>query len=158
MHKLLNKKAPQFTLGCPDDVPVRLSSFKGEYVVLYFYPRDNTPGCTIEAQDFTRLKKKFQENNAVIIGISTDSCSCHQKFMSDQKLNILLLSDDKKEAHKKYGTWGKKSFMGKEHMGTLRTTFLIDPEGYIVNVWENVKVKDHAKDVLAFLDKIVEEQ
>ncbi|MFT4304015.1 MAG: thioredoxin-dependent thiol peroxidase [Candidatus Woesearchaeota archaeon] len=154
-HKMLNKKAPLFSLSCPDAIPTKLSSFQGEYVVLYFYPKDNTPGCTIEAQDFTKLKSKFSKNDTIIIGISTDSCDCHSKFIKNKKLDILLLSDDKKEVHKKYNVWGKKQFMGKSYMGTLRTTFLIDPDGYVIKVWENVNPKGHAQEVLNYLENMV---
>ena len=140
--------APDFTLQDQDGKNVSLKDFKGKHVVLYFYPKDDTPGCTIEAIDFSKFKEQFKKANAVILGVSKDNCKSHQKFIDKQKLTITLLSDPETAVQKLYGVWGKKKFMGREYMGTLRTTLLIDPKGKIVKVWENVRVKDHAEDVL----------
>jgi peroxiredoxin Q/BCP len=143
--------APDFALQDQDGKELRLKDFKGKWVVLYFYPKDNTPGCTIEAVDFSRLNAKFSRANAAILGVSSDSCASHQKFIGAQKLAITLLSDPELAVHKKYGVWGKKKFMGREYVGTLRTTFLIDPKGKIARIWDNVGVKGHAEEVLQAL-------
>ena len=103
---------------------------------------------TIEAIDFSKYKAQFKKANAVILGVSKDDCKSHQKFIDAQKLTITLLSDPETAVQKLYGVWGKKKFMGREYMGTLRTTFLIDPKGKIAKIWENVSVKGHAEDVL----------
>jgi len=140
--------APDFALQDQDGKEVHLKDFKGKFVVLYFYPKDDTPGCTIEAIDFSKCKEQFKKANAVILGISKDDCKSHQKFIDKQKLTITLLSDPETAVQKLYGVWGKKKFMGREYMGTLRTTLLIDPKGKIKQVWESVSVKGHAEDVL----------
>src|SRR3989344_8700507 len=137
MTNLLEKnKAPDFTLPNQDEANVCLSEFKGKYVVLYFYPKDNTPGCTIEALDFTRFKKDFEKLNCVVIGISKDDCSSHKKFVGDKNLKITLLSDSDTKVQQKYGVWRMKKFMGREFMGTVRSTFLIDTKGTIVKHWD----------------------
>jgi peroxiredoxin Q/BCP len=140
--------APDFALQDQDGKEVHLKDFKGKFVVLYFYPKDDTPGCTIEAIDFSTFKDQFKKANAVILGISKDDCKSHQKFIDKQKLTITLLSDPETAVQKLYGVWGKKKFMGREYMGTLRTTLLIDPKGKIKQVWESVSVKGHAEEVL----------
>jgi len=143
--------APDFTLKNADGQELSLKQFRGKWVVLYFYPKDNTPGCTTEALDFTALKEEFENANAVILGISPDTCESHQKFMQKHHLNIILLSDPEHTVLNKYGVWQLKKRYGREYMGVVRTTFLIDPEGGIRHVWHNVKVKGHAAEVL---DKI----
>lgn len=125
-----------------------LADFKGKNIVLYFYPRDNTPGCTLEAIDFSDLREDFEQHNTVIIGISKDSCESHQKFIDKHELTILLLSDPDSEVQKKYDVWKPKKFMGKEFLGTVRTTILIDAKGSIIKRWDAVKVKGHAQEVL----------
>ena len=142
------QKAPLFSLPNQDNQSTSLSNFKGKWVILYFYPKDNTPGCTIEALDFTKYNKEFEKNNAVILGVSPDSSKSHCNFIEKQTLNIQLLSDETHSVLEKYGVWGKKKFMGREYMGVLRTTVLIDPAGKIAHIWENVSVKGHAEDVL----------
>ncbi|MEM3154297.1 MAG: thioredoxin-dependent thiol peroxidase [Candidatus Woesearchaeota archaeon] len=141
-------KAPDFVLKDADGKEVALSDFKGKWIVLYFYPKDNTPGCTIEALDFTALKKNFEKKNAVILGVSKDACKSHKKFIENKKLTITLLSDEDTKVSQKYGVWRLKKFMGREYMGTHRSTFLINPNGKIKKIWYGVSPEGHAKDVL----------
>ncbi|AGB49086.1 Peroxiredoxin [Methanomethylovorans hollandica DSM 15978] len=141
-------KAPLFCLPDQNGNEKCLKDLKGKWVVLYFYPRDNTTGCTKEAQDFTSLKDAFEDEGAMILGVSRDSITSHQKFMEKKEIGITLLSDTEIAVHKLYDVWRLKKFMGKESMGTVRTTFLIDPEGNIAEIWDNVKTKDHAQAVL----------
>ncbi len=140
-------KAPAFKLKDAKENEVSLKDFAGSWVVLYFYPKDNTPGCTIEAKDFTKELAGFEKLGARILGVSADSCESHRKFITKQNLKITLLSDESKTVLKKYGVWGKKNFMGKSFMGVIRTTYLIDPKGKVARVWEEVSVKGHAGDV-----------
>ena len=143
--------APEFCLKDSNQRSVCLKDFKGKKVVLYFYPKDNTPGCTIEALDFTRLSKDFERKNTVILGISKDSCESHKKFEKSRKLTIILLSDPEHKVQELYKVWGPKKFMGREFLGTRRTTFLINEKGMIIKEWKNVSVKGHAGEVLKFL-------
>ncbi len=143
------QKAPLFELPDQDGTRVALKNFKGKWVVLYFYPKDSTPGCTIEAIDFTKQLPKFKKAGVTVLGCSPDSEKSHCSFIEKQKLKITLLSDPEKEVIRKYGVWGKKKFMGREFMGVIRSTFLISPDGKIVYVWSPVKVNGHADDVLA---------
>ena len=126
----------------------------GKYVVLYFYPKDDTPGCSIETIDFNKLLLKFKKLQCEIYGISKDSLKSHDKFRDKYKIKFNLLADEKLTVLKKYKVWGKKKFMGREFMGIIRSTFLIDKKGKIIKIWENVKVKDHAKEVLDTLKSI----
>jgi len=142
------QKAPLFCLPDQNGKEKCLEDLKGKWVILYFYPRDNTAGCTKEAQDFTSLRDAFETEGAVILGVSRDSIASHQKFIEKKELGITLLSDKEISVHKLYDVWRLKKFMGRESMGTVRTTFLIGPEGSIVNIWNNVKTKDHAQAVL----------
>lgn len=142
------KKAPSFNLKDQDEKLVSLNEYKGKNIVLYFYPKDNTPGCSLEAMDFSALKDEFKKNNTVILGVSKDSCKSHQNFIDKKKLTIRLLSDPDSEVQKKYGVWRPKKFMGREFIGTIRSTFLIDSKGKVNKVWDPVKVKGHAKEVL----------
>ncbi len=148
------KKAAAFSVENQDGETVSLASFKGKWLVLYFYPRDNTPGCTIEAIDFTALKKEFEKLGAVVVGVSGDSVKSHCSFIEKKDLQIELLSDPTKEMMKAYGVWGLKKFMGKEYMGVIRSTFLIDSSGVIKKVWSPVKVKGHAAAVLEVLKEM----
>ncbi len=147
-------KAPSFK--CPDQNGVErtLEEFAGKWVVLYFYPRDNTPGCTIEANEFTASCKDFDKRGAVIIGLSPDSPQSHCGFIEKQKINFLLLSDPDHTLLKKYGGWGKKMMYGKEVEGVIRSTVLIDPSGRIAHHWPKVKAEGHAKEVLATLKSL----
>lgn len=148
------QKAPDFKLQDTNESDIKLSDFKGKWVVLYFYPKDNTPGCTIEAMEFSALKKDFKKLNATVLGVSKDSCASHQKFTEKKDLTINLLSDPESRIQKLYGVWQKKKFMGREFMGTVRTTFLINPQGDIENIWNNVKAKGHAQAVLEALGNL----
>jgi len=147
-----NTKAPAFTIISTKKKNYSLKDSVGKYVVIYFYPKDDTPGCTIEPNDFNKLLPKFKKLNCEVFGISKDSLKSHDKFREKYKIKFELLSDENLKILKKYKVWGKKKFMGREFMGILRTTFLIDPKGKILKIWENVKVKDHAKDVLNILN------
>ena len=147
-------KAINFTLPSTNNVNFSLEDSLGKYVVLYFYPKDDTPGCTIESKDFSKLNNLITKNNTIVLGISKDSIESHIKFIKKYKLKFNLLSDEKLSLIKKYGVWGKKSFLGKKYMGIIRTTFLINSKGKIHKIWSNVRVKDHAKEVLEELKKI----
>lgn len=140
--------APDFCLLNQDEKEICLKDFKGKNVILYFYPKDNTPGCSLEAMMFTKYKPDFEKLNTTIIGISKDSCNSHKKFIKNKNLNLTLISDTEKEIHKKYGVWRLKKFMGREFLGTIRTTFLIDLNGKIRKIWDNVKVKGHVEEVI----------
>jgi peroxiredoxin Q/BCP len=140
--------APNFCLPNQDEKDVCLNDYKGKNVILYFYPKNNTPGCSLEAMMFTKYKENFEKLNTTILGVSKDSCMSHKKFIEYKKLNLTLISDIEKEIHKKYGVWRKKQFMGREFLGTIRTTFLIDKNRKIIKIWDNVRVKGHAEDVL----------
>jgi len=142
------KKAPAFKLQDQNGDWHALKDYAGKNVVLYFYPKDNTPGCTTEAIDFTQSKEAFTEKNAVIFGVSKDSITCHKGFEEKQNLAITLLSDPETEIIQKYGVWQEKKNYGKTYMGIVRTTFLIDESGNIKKIWPQVKVKGHVKEVL----------
>ena len=149
-----NTKAPLFKIPSTSKNEYSLKDSLGKYVVIYFYPKDDTPGCTIETNDFNKLLPKFKKLNCDVFGISKDNLKSHDKFRDKYKIKFDLLSDEDLTVLKKYNVWSKKKFMGREFMGILRTTFLIDPKGKIIKIWENVKVKDHAKDVLDTLNSI----
>jgi peroxiredoxin Q/BCP len=149
-----NTKAPLFKIPSTNKNEYSLKDSLGKYVVIYFYPKDDTPGCTIETNDFNKLLPKFKKLNCDVFGISKDNLKSHDKFRDKYKIKFDLLSDENLNVLKKYKVWAKKKFMGREFMGILRTTFLIDPKGKIIKIWENVKVKDHAKDVLDTLNSI----
>ena len=140
--------APDFCLPKQDEEEICLKDYKGKNIILYFYPKDNTPGCSLEAMMFTKYKPEFEKYNTTVIGVSKDSCASHQKFIENKNLNLILISDIDKKIHKIYGVWRLKKFMGREFLGTIRTTFLIDKEGKIKKIWDNVKVKDHVEEVL----------
>jgi peroxiredoxin Q/BCP len=143
----VGSKAPSFSLPDQDDNKVKLGDFEGRWVVLYFYPKDNTPGCTTEACDFTDSLKAFEKLNAVVLGVSPDSVDSHRKFTDKQNLGITLLSDPDKKVLRKYGAWGMKKLYGKETQGVIRSTFVIDPGGRIAYRWTNVKAKGHVQKV-----------
>ena len=147
-------KAPNFKLPSSDNTIFELNKVKKKNVILYFYPKDDTPGCTIESKDFSKLNNLITKNNTIVLGISKDSIESHIKFIKKYKLKFNLLSDEKLTLIKKYGVWGKKSFLGRKYMGIIRTTFLINSKGKIHKIWSNVRVKDHAKEVLEELKKI----
>ena len=147
--------APNFKIPSSNNKEFELKKNKNNFLIIYFYPRDNTPGCTNEAKDFSKLYKEFKKLNCDIFGISKDSVDSHKKFISKFKIPFQLLSDEKIVALKKYGAWGEKSMYGKKFMGIKRTTVLINPKGKIIKIWNNVKVKDHAKEVLSCLKEAI---
>ena len=147
--------APAFKLPSTNKKEFSLKDSLGNFVVLYFYPKDDTPGCTIETNDFNKLLPKFKKLNCEILGISKDNLKSHDKFRDKYKIKFDLLADEEIKVLKKYKVWAKKKFMGREFMGIVRTTFLIDKKGKIIKIWNNVKVKDHAKEVLKTLQNIV---
>jgi peroxiredoxin Q/BCP len=144
----INKKAPEFCLKNQNNQDICLKYFKGNWVVLYFYPKDNTPGCSLEAKDFTDHVKEFEEKDAKIIGISPDSLDSHKKFEKKHRLSLNLLSDSHHETLKHYDAWKPKKLYGREFMGVVRSTFLIDPEGNIAYIWPKVKVIGHVQEVM----------
>ncbi|NLY81095.1 MAG: thioredoxin-dependent thiol peroxidase [Lysinibacillus sp.] len=150
---LVNQKAPEFTLFNEKGEKVSLSDFRGKKVILYFYPKDMTPGCTTQACEFRDHYESFADLNAVILGVSTDSQERHQKFIEKYDLPFSLLVDEEHEVCEKYGVWVLKKNFGKEYMGIERSTFLIDEEGIIIKEWRKVRVKNHIEDVLTFLRK-----
>ena len=149
-------KAIDFVLKDQNGQDWRLSDFKGKWVVLYFYPKDMTSGCTKEAVNFSEKIEEFKKRNAEVVGISKDSIESHKKFVEKYNLKITTLSDPKAEVIKQYGAWGKKKMYGKETEGTIRSTFIISPDGEIVHSWKNVKVDGHVEEVLHKLDELIE--
>ena len=141
-------KAPALTLKDQNDIKISLNQFTGKNVVLYFYPKDNTSGCTKEACNFRDDFPNFGKLNAVILGVSPDSVESHKKFASKYKLPFRLLSDEKKEVIEKYGVWKEKSMYGRKYMGIVRTTFILDEKGKIVKIFPKVKVEGHNKEVM----------
>ena len=144
-----NKKAPLFKLSGTKNIKFDLKKIKGKLIV-YFYPKDDTPGCTLEANDFSRFYKKFKKEKCEVIGVSKDSIQSHKKFKKKYRIPFDLLSDPEVKLQKKYGVWSMKSFMGKKYLGTIRSTVFIN-NGKIKKIWTNVRVKDHAKEVLKFV-------
>ena len=143
--------APNFSLESDDGGQVTLSELRGKRVVLYFYPKDSTPGCTTQACDFRDMKDDFLAKNTVVLGVSKDSLKSHANFRAKQSLNFPLLSDPELEVHKLYGAWGEKKNYGKTYMGTIRTTVLIDEEGKIMSFGGNVRAKGNAQRTLDLL-------
>jgi len=151
-------KAPAFSLAAAgtsggNDV-ITLDQFKGRKLVIFFYPKDNTPGCTKEAIAFSTLQQDFLAADTDIIGISADSIKQHEKFIAKHSLNMPLGSDSEQEALNAYGVWAEKSMYGRKYMGIVRSTFLIDRDGKIAEIWSKVKVKDHAEAVLQACQKL----
>ena len=151
----INTKAPNFILPSTSKEIYSLKDSIGKFVVIYFYPKDDTPGCTIETNDFNKFLSKFKKLDCEIYGISKDNLKSHDKFRDKYKVKFDLLADEEIKVLKKYKVWGKKKFMGREFMGIIRTTFLIDKKGKILKIWKNVKVKDHAKEVLETLKTFI---
>jgi peroxiredoxin Q/BCP len=147
-------KAPDFSLPDSQGNIVTLKDFFGKWLVIYFYPKDNTPGCTTEALEFSEYLEKFQAAGATIVGVSPDSEKSHCKFIEKHNLTIQLLSDSEHQMAENYGVWGLKKFMGKEYLGILRSTFLVDPQGQIAHIWKNVKVKGHVVEVWQTLTRV----
>ncbi len=150
----LGKKAPDFTLSADDGTKVKLSSLRGNPVVLYFYPRDDTPGCTAEACAFRDLKAEMARLGATVLGVSTDSVESHVKFRDKFQLNFTLLADTEHKVAEKYGAWREKTRFGKTSMGVQRSTFIIDAEGVVRKMWKSVKVEGHDAQVLKALGEL----
>ena len=151
----INSIAPTFTSPSTSKKNYSSKDSMGKYVVLYFYPKDNTPGCTIETNDFNNLLSNFKKLDCEVYGISKDNLESHDKFRKKYKIKFDLLADEELKLLKKYKVWGKKKFMGREFMGTIRSTYLIDKKGKILRAWNNVRVKDHAKEVLETLKNTI---
>jgi thioredoxin-dependent peroxiredoxin len=151
MRAVVGEKAPDFELPASNGEKVRLSDFQGKNIVLYFYPKDMTPGCTTQACDFRDSYESFTELDAVILGVSPDPINRHEKFIEKHGLPFLLLSDENHEAAEAYGVWTLKKNFGKEYMGIERSTFVIDKEGKLVKEWRKVKVKGHVEEALQFV-------
>lgn len=157
MHMLeAGTKAPDFALLDKDGKEVRLSDFAGKRVVLYFYPRDNTPGCTRQACAFAKAYEGFRSRNVVVIGISKDSVASHLKFAQKYELPFILLSDPELQAIQAYGVWQEKKLYGKTSMGVVRTTYVIDPEGRVEKVMPKVKPDTNAEEILAWMETVRE--
>lgn len=147
----IGDKAPEFMLNDKNLNKISLSKFLGKKVIIYFYPKDNTPGCTKEACDFRDNTQKFDENDIVIIGISSDSEKSHENFSARHNLPFILLADKEREVSKKYNVWKEKSIFSKIGLGIARTTFIIDKSGNIENIFENVKANKHIEEILQYL-------
>ena len=152
---LMNKsKAPNFSGLVDDNVEVSLNDYRGKYLVIYFYPKDKTSGCTLESQNFRDLKKNFQKLNCEIIGVSRDSIKSHKSFVEKEALNFPLISDPDELMCKAYDVMKEKSMYGRKYIGIERSTFLINPEGFIAKEWRKVKVPNHAQEVYDFLKSL----
>ncbi len=147
-------KAPEFKLPSQEGTEYSLKSFKGKNIVLYFYPKDMTPGCTVEACDFRDSQAKIKKAGAVVLGVSKDSVDRHKKFAERDKLNFLLLSDEDGKVCKAYGVWQEKTLYGKKFMGIVRSTFVIGKNGKIIKIFDKVKVKGHVDEVLETLKEM----
>ena len=148
------RQVPEFTLKNQDAVQISLKEIKGKWIVMYFYPKDDTPGCTEEALDFTKLASAFEQHSTVVIGVSPDSVKSHTGFVDKHKLDLTLLSDPEHTLIEAFGAWQLKKNSGKEHHGVVRSTFLINPEGTIVHAWPKVSAKGHAEEVLEKVKEI----
>ncbi len=144
--------APPFTVATSGGGKISLADYLGQNVILYFYPRDDTPGCTKEACAFRDYFSEFKKQGAVVFGVSADSVKSHDKFVAKFKLPFTLLADEDKKIVEAYGVWGEKSFMGRKYLGIFRVTFLIGPDGRIKKIWPLVKPEEHAAEVLSALD------
>lgn len=147
-------KAPDFKAAASNGQTIALENLKGKNVVLYFYPKDDTPGCTIEACGFRDTTKDIEKLGAMVLGVSPDSLKSHQKFVDKFKLPFILLADEDKKIVQDYGVWGQKSFMGRQYMGVNRTTFIIDKTGKVARVFEKVKPQGHNQEVIEALKSL----
>jgi peroxiredoxin Q/BCP len=154
----IGQSAPYFCLVDQDGTRICLEDLRGKWVVLYFYPRDNTAGCSLEAKNFSCLKKAFEAENAVILGVSRDNAESHRRFIEKEELKIKLLSDEQAGIHRTYDVLHPKHFRGKEVTSTVRTTFLINPDGKIIRIWNDVKAAGHAEKVLLELRALNEKR
>ena len=154
LYEFIRKKAPEFCLPNQDDVEICLRDLIGKWIILYFYPRDNTPGCTTEACEFTQAQPDFNDLDAIIIGVSADSTKKHRNFIEKKELGITLLSDESTDMMQEYGVWQLKKNYGKEYMGIVRTTLIIDPQGVIKEVFDKVRVKEHVLKVKERLEAL----
>jgi len=150
----IGDKAPEFCLPNQDDIEMCLRDLKGKWIVLYFYPRDNTSGCTTEACEFTEAAPDFSDLDAIILGVSADSTKKHRNFIEKKELGITLLSDEDTKMMQEWGVWQLKKNYGKEYMGIVRTTFIINPDGVIKAIWEKVRVKEHVAKVKEELQRL----
>ncbi len=150
----IGDKVPDFCLPNQDEEEICFRDIKGRWIVLYFYPKDNTPGCTTEACEFTEALPDFSALNAIVLGVSPDSPKKHRNFIEKKELGITLLADEDKELCKLFGVWQLKKNFGKEYMGVVRSTFLIDPDGKIAYKWEKVRVKGHVQAVKEKLQEL----
>lgn len=148
-------KAPAFTLPDQNEKKVALKDFAGRWVVVYFYPKDDTPGCTTEACEFTNIHKELEKLDAAVVGISADNAASHRMFIEKYKLKVTLLSDADRKIMTKYGAFGKKMMYGKEVEGVIRSTFIIDPEGRVAHAWYSVKAAGHAEKVKEKLTALI---
>ena len=146
-----DKKAPAFTLQNQNGEEVSLANFVDKKVILYFYPKDDTPGCTTEGLGFSALKKEFEKHNTIVLGISKDTVGSHKKFCDKYNFTIDLLSDESRKTIEAYGAWQKKNIFGKKQMGIVRSTVLIDKNGVVQKHWKTVDPKNHAQEVLDFI-------
>ena len=150
----LEQKAPEFCLPNQDDIEICFRDLKGKWIVLYFYPRDNTPGCTTEACEFTEAAPDFSDLDAIIIGVSADSTKKHRNFIEKKELGITLLSDEDTSMMQEYGVWQLKKNYGKEYMGIVRTTLIINADGVVKGLFEKVRVKEHVAKVQTELQRL----
>ncbi len=151
----IGDKVADFCLPNQDEEEICWRDIKGRWVVLYFYPKDNTPGCTTEACEFTEALPNFESLNAIVLGVSPDSPLKHRNFIAKKELKITLLADEEKELCKAFGVWQQKKNFGKEYMGVVRSTFLIDPDGTVAQKWEKVRVKGHVEAVQQKLQELI---
>ena len=154
MKLKINQTAPNFKLESTAGGVFELNKIKKKNIILYFYPKDDTPGCTLESKDFSKLNSLINKKNTLVYGISKDSIESHLKFKKKYNLKFELLADEKLSVIKKYGVWGMKSFLGKKFKGIIRSTFLLNSKGKIHKIWSNVRVKDHAKAVVEEIKNI----
>jgi len=151
---IIGNAAPTLSLLSHEGKQTTLEDYQGKWVILYFYPKDDTPGCTVEACDFSSLHEQLSSCNAVVIGVSPDSVESHQAFIEKHKLKVTLLSDPEKNTLKAYKAWGVKKNYGKEYEGVIRSTFIISPDGMLAHVWHNVRAKGHADRVRSKLEEL----
>ena len=150
----VNDKVKDFCLANQDEEEICFRDIRGRWIILYFYPKDNTPGCSTEACEFTDALPSFEGLNAIVLGVSPDSPRKHRNFITKKELKITLLADEDKELSKAFGVWKPKKLFGREYMGIVRSTFIINPDGVVAYIWKKVKVKGHVVEVQAKLQEI----